>query len=131
MNAEVGTAVIDTLEVAARRHLKESAEVYEQFMWQIHGAGTLRKYDGSDVYWTRVQATLDFFFTSEQRAEICRMLMQQAKLEGRPECRSFQACAVAENRIAELNAGMKLAAMSAGPWRKRLARRAWRSLPRS
>jgi hypothetical protein len=131
MSAEVGTAVIDVLERAGERHLMQAApELYAEFLWQIHGAGTLRHYDGSDVYWRRIQAALDFFFTAEQRAEICRCLMQQAALDGRPECRSFRACALAENRMAELIASMRLAAVSAGPWKRTCARRAWRSLRR-
>ena len=90
MGAEVGTAVIDILERAGEQHIRQSApECYEEFLWQIHGAGTLRDYDGSDVYWRRIQAAIDFFFTSEQRVEICRCLVQQAELAGRPECREL------------------------------------------
>jgi len=129
MGAEVGTAIIDILERAGEQHIRQSApECYDQFLWQINGAGTLRHYDGSDVYWRRIQAALDFFFTSEQRAEICRCLMQHAGLDRRPECRSFRACALAEGRMAELIAEMRLAAVSAGPWRRACARRAWQSL---
>jgi hypothetical protein len=105
-------------------------EYYNEYLWQIDGAGTFRYYDGSDVYWRRIQAALDFFFTSQQRAEICRRLMQQAGLAGRPECRSFRACAMAETRMADLIADIRLAAMSAAPWKRRCARRAWRSLRR-
>ena len=132
MSAKVGTTVSDVLERAGERHIMQAApEWYAEFLWQIHGAGTVRHYDGSDVYWRRIQAAIDFFFTSEQRAEICRCLMQQAGLERRPECRSFRACALAENRMADLLANMRLAAVSAGPWKRRCARRAWRSLRRS
>jgi hypothetical protein len=131
MGAKVGTAVVDILESAGEQHIRRSApECYDEFLWQIHGAGSLRHYDGSDVYWRRIQAALDFFFTLEQRAEICRRLMQQAGLDGRPECRSFRACAMAETRMADLIADMRLAAVSAGPWKRRCARRAWRSLRR-
>jgi hypothetical protein len=132
MSATVGTTVIDVLERAGERHLMQAApEWHAEFLWQIHGAGTVRHYDGSDVYWRRIQAALDFFFTSEQRAEICRCLMQQAGLDRRPECRSFRACALAEGRMADLIADMRLAAVSAGSWKRRCARRAWRSLRRS
>jgi hypothetical protein len=131
MSAEVATAVIDALERAGERHImRAEPELYDQFLWQIHGAGTLRHYDGSDLYWRRIQAALDFFFTAEQRAEICRCLMQEAVLDSRPECRSFRACALAETRMADLIAGMRLAAVSAGPWKRTCARRAWRSLRR-
>jgi hypothetical protein len=131
MGAEVGTAVIDILERAAEQHIRQSApECYEQFLWQINGADTVRRYDGSDLYWRRVQATLEFFFTAEQRAQICRRLMQRADLDGRPVSCSFRAFAMTENRIAELVAGMRLAVVAAGPWRRAAARRAWRSLQR-
>jgi len=131
MSAEVGTTVIDVLERAGERHLMRVApEWYAEFLWQIHGAGTVRNYDGSDVYWRRIQAALDFFFTPEQRAEICRSLLQQAGLDGRPECQSFRACALAESRAADLIARMRLGAVSAGPWKRRCARRALRSLRR-
>jgi len=131
MGAEVGTAVIDVLERAGEQHIRQSApECYEEFLWQIHGAGTVRYYDGSDIYWRRIQAAIDFFFTSEQRAEICRCLVQQADLAGRPECVGFRACALAETRMTDLIADMRLAAVSAGPWKRRCARRAWRSLRR-
>jgi hypothetical protein len=131
MGAEVGTAVIDILERAGEQHLRRDApECYEQFLWQINGAGTVRHYDGSDLYWRRVQAALEFFFTAEQRAEICRCLVHRADLDGRPVPRSFQAFAMTENRIAELVAGVRLAVVAAGPWRRAAARRAWRSLHR-
>jgi hypothetical protein len=131
MGAQVGTAVIDILERAGEQHLRKIApEFYNEFLWQIDGAGTFRHYDGSDIYWRRIQVALDFFFTSEQRAEICRRLMQQAGLDGRPECRSFRASALAESRMADLIAEMRLAVVSAGPWKRRYARRAWRSLRR-
>jgi hypothetical protein len=129
MGAEVGNAVMDVLERAGEQHIRQSApECYEEFLWQIHGAGTVLHYDGSDVYWRRIQAAIDFFFTSEQRAEICRSLVQQVGLVGRPECRSFRASALAETRMMDLIADMRLAAVSAGPWKRRCARRAWRSL---
>ena len=131
MNAEVGTAVIDVLERAGKRHLMQtSLECYHQFLWQIHGAGTLRHYDGSDLYWRRIQVAIDFFFTSEQRAEICRSLLRQMDLHGCAECRSFWAYALAESRMADIVADLRLAAVSAGPWRQACARRAWRSLRR-
>jgi hypothetical protein len=131
MSAEVGTAVIDVLERAGERHIMQAApEWYDEYLWQIHGGGTLHHYDGSDAYWRRIQAALDFFFTSEQRAEICRCLMQQADLDGRPECHSFRARALAEFRMAELIASMRLDAVSAGPWKRTCARIAWRALQR-
>jgi hypothetical protein len=131
MSAEVGIAVSAILEQAGEQHIRASApELYDQFLWQIHGAGTVRHYDGSDLYWRRVQAALDFFFTAEQRAEICHCLMQETDLDHRPECRSFRACAVAEARMADLVACVSRAAVAAGPFRQSYALRAWRSLHR-
>ncbi len=107
MKAQVGVAVSDILDRAADTYIKQNTpDAYEQFVWQVHGAGTVRHYDGSDEYWRRVQAALDWFFTAEQRGEICRCLMRQAELEGLPECRSFRALALAEARLADLVAGM-------------------------
>lgn len=107
MSAEVGLAVSDILDRAAREHIKKNApDSYDQFVWQVHGAGTVRHYDGSDAYWRRVQAALDSFFTTEQRVEICRCLMRHTQLASLPECRRFRALALAEARVADLVAGV-------------------------
>jgi hypothetical protein len=103
MSAEVGVAVSEILDHAARNYIKQNApDCYDQFVWQVHGAGTVRHYDGSTAYWRRVQAALDSFFTAAERVEIYRCLTQRAELAGLPECRSFQALAFAENRVADL-----------------------------
>jgi hypothetical protein len=118
MKAQVGVAVSDILDRAARIYIKHDApESYDHFVWQVHGAGTVRHYDGSDDYWKRVQATLDSFFTVEQRGRICRCLMRQAKLARLPECSSFRAVALAEARVAEIVAGVTCTAAARLPTR--------------
>lgn len=115
MSAEVGAAVSEILDRAAKHYIGRNApEVYRHYVWQVHGAGTLRHYDGTDAYWRRLQAALDFFFTAEQRVQIFSWLMQRADLGGLPECRHFQASAVAEARLADLLAGMGPAGLRAG-----------------
>jgi hypothetical protein len=129
MSAEVGLAVCDILDRAAREHIKQSApDSYDHFVWQVHGAGTVRHYDGSDVYWRRVQAALDSFFTTEQRVEICRSLMRRAELAALPECRRFRALALAEARVADLVAGV--GQIAAATRQQVSTRRAWNPLDR-
>ena len=127
MSADVGMAVSDILDRAARKHIKQNApDSYDQFLWQVHGAGTVRHYDGSDAYWRRVQAALDWFFTPEQRVEICRCLMRRAELAGLPERRSFEALALVEARVADLVAGVTQVAAATG--RNVATPRAWDSM---
>jgi hypothetical protein len=103
MSAEIGVAVSDILDRAARKHIgQDTPDAYDQFLWQVHGAGTVRHYDGSDAYWRRVLAALDSFFTAEQRVEILHRLAQWADLAGCPEGRRLRALALTEARVAEL-----------------------------
>lgn len=121
MSAEVGMAVSEVLDHAARSYIKQHApDCYDQFVWQVHGAGTVRHYDGSAAYWRRVQVTLDSFFTAAQRVEIYRRLVRRAALADLPECRSFQAQAFAESRVADLVDGLEQV-VAASRWR--IARR--------
>jgi hypothetical protein len=111
MSAGFGAIVFDVLEQAGERHLKETSPCLHQFfLFQIGGAGTVRRYDGSVAYWDRVQATLDYFFTAEQRSGICCELLRRADFDRRPEFRGFWARAVAERRVAELIASAAIAA---------------------
>ena len=111
MSAGLGAIVFDVLEQAGERHLKETSPCLHQFfLFQIGGAGTVRRYDGGVAYWDCVQATLDYFFTAEQRSGICGELMQRAAIALRPEFRGFWARAVAERRVAELIASAAVAA---------------------
>jgi hypothetical protein len=100
MSADVGDTVIHVLEEAAKRYLRDvTPEIYHQFLLQIGGADTVRRYDGTADYWQRVQAILDCFFTAAERAEIMGGLVDQASLRSRPECRGFVACALAERGV--------------------------------
>ena len=76
----------------------------------------MRQYDASVTYWEHVQAILDYFFTSPERAEILARLMERSRLCRRPECRSFLDHARAERRMQELIA---VAASTRAPSRGR------------
>jgi hypothetical protein len=111
MSTGFGAIVFDVLERAGERHLKETSPcLHHFFLFQIGGADTLRRYDGSVAYWDRVQVTLDYFFTPEQRAGISRELMRRADFARRPEFRDFWARTIAERRVAELIASAAIAA---------------------
>jgi hypothetical protein len=71
-------------------------------------------YEASATYWERVQAMLDSFFTSAQRAEIAARLIEQAGLRRRPELCSFLDHARAERQMQDL-----IAAATAGAVRGR------------
>jgi hypothetical protein len=132
MSAEVGVAVSDILDRAAKKYIKRKApDLYRHFQWQVHGAGAVRQYDGSDTYWRRVQATLDFFFTCQQRAEAVHWLLERANLSGLPECRCFLASAFAERRLAELMTGAVSAAPSSEAEARNRASGAWDPIRRS
>lgn len=117
MSAEVGVAVSEILDRAARNYIKQDEpDCYDQFVWQVHGAGTVRHYDGSAVYWRRVQAVVDSFFTAAERVEIYRGLMQRAELTGLAEPWSLQALVLAEARVADLVAGLAHGGAASGQW---------------
>ena len=131
MSAEVGAAVSDILDRAANKYIKRMApDLYHHFLWQVHGANAVRQYDGSDTYWKRVQATLDFFFTCPQRAEAVDWLLERANLSGLPECRCFLASAFAERRLAELMTGAICASPSAEAATRSKASGAWDPIQR-
>ena len=103
MTAHLGAAVIELLEQAGEHLLGEAApDAYSAFLLQVGGANTLRRYEPSATYWERIQATLDTFFTSAERAEICARLIARAELRCRPEFQGFLAHALAERRVQEM-----------------------------
>jgi hypothetical protein len=113
MTARLGARVIDVLEQAGERYLKKAApDAYAALLLQVGGADTFRQYDASATYWERVQAILDHFFTSPERAEILARLGERSRLHRRPECRGFLNQARAERRLQELIA---IAASTRGP----------------
>ena len=103
MTAHLGAAVIEVLEQAGEHLLGETApDLYAAFLHQVGGANTLRRYEASATYWEHVQAMLDTFFTSAERAEICARLITHAELRCRPEFQGFLAHALAERRVQEV-----------------------------
>lgn len=100
MSADVGATVIHVLEEAGKRYLRDvTPEIYQQFMLQVGGADTLRRYDRTICYWQQVQAIVDCFFDSAERAEIAGQLIDRAELRARPEFRGFLLHATAERRL--------------------------------
>lgn len=100
MSADVGATVIHVLEEAGKRYLRDvTPDIYHQFMLQIGGADTVRRYDGTICYWQQVQAILDCFFSGAERAEIAGELIDRADLDGRPAFRGFLIHGVAERRL--------------------------------
>ena len=112
MTARLGAKIVDVLEQAGERYLKRTApDAYAAFLLQVGGADTLREYEPSPTYWERVQAILDNFFASPERAEIMGRLIAERGLRARPEFRGFADHARAERRVQEVIA---LAASAAG-----------------
>lgn len=116
MTAHLGAAVIEVLEQAGEHLLGETApDLYTAFLHQVGGANTLRRYEASATYWEHVQAMLDTFFTSAERAEICARLITHAELRCRPEFQGFLAHALAERRVQEVIAAAACARPVIGP----------------
>jgi hypothetical protein len=99
MAQTVGSRVVNVLERSGQRYLGGVPHLSQVFALQIGGTTTLLEYDGSQVYWQRVQILIDTFFTAEQRARICRLLMAQIDLANLPEAREFLVEALAEQRL--------------------------------
>jgi hypothetical protein len=115
MTAPMGASIIDVLEQAGKRYLGEARpKAYAAFLLQVGGTDALRSYVASGAYWERVQAVLDSFFSSAERAEICAPLIGRADLRARPEFRAFLAHALAERRLQELIAAALVASSAAG-----------------
>lgn len=103
MTARLGARIIDVLEQAGELYLKRTApDAYAAFLLQVGGTDTLRVYEASATYWERVQAMLDSFFTSAERAEIAARLIDQVGTRRRPELRSFLDHARAERQMQDL-----------------------------
>lgn len=103
MTARLGAKIIDVLEQAGELYLKRTApDAYAAFLLQVGGADTLRVYEASATYWERVQAMLDSFFTSAERAEIAARLIEEVGMRRRPELRSFLDHARAERQMQDL-----------------------------
>ena len=111
MTARLGAKIIDVLEQAGELYLKRTApDAYAAFLLQVGGTDTLRVYEASATYWERVQAMLDSFFTSAERAEIAARLIEEVGMRRRPELRSFLDHARAERQMQHLIAATSAAA---------------------
>jgi len=111
MTARLGAKIIDVLEQAGELYLKRTApDAYAAFLLQVGGADTLRLYEASATYWERVQAMLDSFFTSAERADIAARLIEQVGMRRRPELCSFLDHARAERQMQVLIAATSAAA---------------------
>ncbi len=115
MTMRMGDRVIDVLEQAGKRYLGAiNSRAYSLLLLQIGGTDALRAYSASEAYWRHVQAVLDTFFTSAQRAEICDRLINRLELQARPEFRDFLSHALAERRLQELIAAAVVASSARG-----------------
>jgi hypothetical protein len=100
---KVGAKVVDVLERAGARYLNQNEpHLYQAYLLNVGATQALRRYDGTETYWDRVQAILDAFFSSSERAEICTELIAQHALWGLPEFRGFLMRALAERRLQRL-----------------------------
>lgn len=100
---KVGAKIVAILERAGARYLGENEpDLYRAFLLNVGATQALRRYDGSETYWDRLQAVLDAFFSSAARAEICGQLIAHGELRELPEFRGFLTRALAERRLQSL-----------------------------
>jgi hypothetical protein len=115
MIAPMGADIVSVLEQAGERYLgRTQSKAYAVFLLQVGGTDALRAYEASEAYWERVQAVLDTFFNSAERAEICACLITRPELQARPEFRSFLGHALAERRMQELIAAAVVTSSARG-----------------
>ena len=97
---QVGAEIFDILDWAGTQYLKPGdPHLYRNYLLHIGGTDTLQHYDGSETYWERLQAILDTFFTSSERAEICVQMIGDNAICALPEFRGFWRRALAERRL--------------------------------
>src|SRR5918995_3326250 len=97
---QVGAVIVDILERAGARHLKQNEpDLYRAYLLNIGGTDKVRRYDPTETYWDRVQLILDGFFSSQERAQICTEVIAHGELWARPEFRGFLRQAIAERRL--------------------------------
>lgn len=115
MTRRRGLCVIAWLECWGERCLQQTQPyVYQQFLLHVGATDTLCRYDGTPAYWHCVQAILDSFFTSAERAAMCRELIREPLFVGRDDFQPFLMQARSELRvhdlIASVEAGVKVEA---------------------
>lgn len=107
---QVGALIVEILERAGARYLRQDEpDLYREYLLNIGGADTVRRYDCSQTYWDRVQLIVDGFFSSNERAQICTEVIAHGELWGLPEFRGFLMRAIAERRLQKLLATAMLA----------------------
>lgn len=111
----VGAEIVAILEQAGAQYLKQNEpDLYQAYLLNVGATEALRRYDGSETYWDRIQAILDAFFSSGERAAICAQIIARGELWHRPEFRAFLMHAIAERRLqsvlaeAPIGSGMRL-----------------------
>ena len=122
---EMGAVIVDILERAGARFLRHSEpDLYRAYLLNIGGADTVRRYDGTETYWDRVQLILDGFFSARERALICAEVLAQGELRARPEFRGFLTSAIAEHRLQSMLATAPAPAPKTPAARSAVVRRA-------
>jgi hypothetical protein len=107
---QVGAVIVDILERAGTRYLKQNEpDLYRAYLLNIGATNTVRRYDQTTAYWDRVQLILDGFFSSKERAQICTEVIARRDLWERPEFRGFLMQSIAERRLQGMLATATLA----------------------
>jgi hypothetical protein len=102
MTGQMGAKIVDVLEQAGELYLGLEPKIYQAFLLQVGATDALRRYDRTEAYWERLQAVLDGFFTSAERAKVCERLVDRFELCARAEFRSFLCRARAERQLQDL-----------------------------
>jgi hypothetical protein len=107
---QVGAVIVDILERAGTRYLKQNEpDLYRAYLLNIGATNTVRRYDQTTAYWDRVQLILDGFFSSKERAQICTEVIARRELWERAEFRGFLMQSIAERRLQGMLATATLA----------------------
>ena len=100
---KVGATIVEILERGGARYLSQNEpHLYQACLLNVGATQALRRYDGTEAYWDRVQAILDAFFSSSERAQICTEVIAQRALWHLPEFQGFLMRALAERRLQRL-----------------------------
>ena len=118
MSRRYGQCVVTWLERGGERFLRTAQPyVYQQLLLHVGATDVLRRYDCPEAYWQYVQAILDCFFTSAQRAEMCSELIADPLFASRDDFRPFLMEAQAELRLQDILAGVDAVAGIRAPLR--------------
>lgn len=111
MSGRHGHLVISWLHDGGKRFLRpKQPYAYQQLLFHTCATNILYRYDDAKDYWHYVQAILDNFFTSAERAEMCRELIDAPIFKGREDFRPFLIEAKAEIRAQEVMATVDIVA---------------------